>query len=204
MNRRRFCTLGGLAVAGLAGCLNNSDESDEEERGDGNGTVSGFGNGDDDGNGESAGTGNGDNGEWGEGESGRENAAHDLFVENHTDQTESAWIRVVSEDGNVLVDGTYELPDGRAIEFSDIAAWETTYSIDISLNDADVTTLEWTTKECGPGSEAPEHGSRNAAVRYGAKDIEDGRQFDFVVDQCDAIIAGRLPSGPADGFRIDE
>lgn len=197
MDRRQFCTLGGLTLAGLAGCLSGSGDSDDDANGDPK-------DGRDSGNA----TDNGNDGDtdtrWGETETVTEvEGAHHLFVENHTDETESAWIRVVSEDDDVLVDGRYELPDGRAIEFSDIAAWETTYDIEISLEEENLTTFEWTTTECGPDSEAP-NGSRNAAVRYGADSADDSAPFDIVVDQCDAIIAGTIPSGPAEYFRLDE
>ncbi|MEF8756927.1 MAG: hypothetical protein V5A33_01700, partial [Halobacteriales archaeon] len=59
---------------------------------------------------------------------------HHLFVENHTDTTEAAWLRVVREDGATIVDGRYELPDGRGIKFEDIAAWETTYTVELAID----------------------------------------------------------------------
>jgi hypothetical protein len=201
MKRRTFCTLGGLTLVGLAGCLSSSGAN-----GDGNGEDERAGDdksGGDSGNGSNSATGTDTDSGWGQTETeAKPETPHHLFVENHTDETESAWIQVTRENDSVLVDGRYELPDGRAIEFADIAAWETTYTVEISLDREDPTTLEWRTTECGPDSEAPD-GSRNAAVRYGADDIEDGHQFDLVVDMCDAIVAGRLPSGPAEQFRMD-
>lgn len=129
---------------------------------------------------------------------------HDLLVENHTDSTEAAWLRVVREDGATLVDGRYELPDGRGIEFEDVAAWATTYTIDLAIDGRDVTSFEWYTDECGPDAEAPEDGgSRNAAVRVEAASDDGGERVSLVVDQCDAIVAGTVPTGPAEAFRLD-
>lgn len=127
---------------------------------------------------------------------------HHLFVENHTSTTETAWLRVVREDGATLVDGRFELPDGRAIRFDDIATWETTYTIDIAIEGEAVRSLEWYTAECGSGAEAQgSSASRNAAVRVEAPD---GDRVGIRVDECDAIIAGRLPTGSAESFRLPE
>lgn len=38
---------------------------------------------------------------------------HHLYVVNHTDTSEAAWLLVVREDGATLVCSRYELPDGR-------------------------------------------------------------------------------------------
>ena len=128
---------------------------------------------------------------------------HHLFVENHTNTTEAAWLRVVREDGATLVDGRYELPDGRGIKFEEIAAWETTYTVELAIDGEDMATLEWYTEECGRDSEAPD-GSRNGAVRV--KDVSDGdeQRVSFVMDQCDALYSPGVPIGPAEGFRLDE
>ena len=128
---------------------------------------------------------------------------HHLFVENHTDTTEAARLRVVREDGATLVDGRYELPDGRGVKFEDIAAWGTTHTVELAIDGEDMVTLEWHTRECGPDSEAPD-GSRNGAVRV--KDGSDGAEHrvSFVMDQCDALYAPGVPIGPAKGFRLDE
>lgn len=126
---------------------------------------------------------------------------HDLYVENHLDTTEAAWLRVVREDDVVLVDGRYELPDGRAIRFDDLARWETAYTIELAIDGDDSRSLEWYTAECGPDSEAPD-GSRNAAVRV--EQDEGDLLVGLRMDECDAIIAGSLPTGAADVFRLDE
>lgn len=126
---------------------------------------------------------------------------HDLFVENHTDTTEPAWLRVVREDDAVLVDGRYELPDGRAIRFEDVAAWETTYTIDLAIDGEARRTLDWHTDACGSESEAPD-GSRNAAVIV-EESGGDGEWLSLRVDECDAIVAGSVPTGSADSFRLD-
>lgn len=129
---------------------------------------------------------------------------HHLYVENRTDSTEAAWLRVVREDGATLVDGRYELPDGRGIEFEDVATWETAYTIDLAIDGEDVTSFEWYTDECGRDSEAPgDGGSRNAAVRVGEASGDGGERVSLVVDQCDAIVAGTVPTGSAESFRID-
>lgn len=128
--------------------------------------------------------------------------AHHLFVANHTDTTEQAWLRVVRKDGVALVDGRYELPDERGIEFEAIAAWETTYTIDLAIDGEDVTSLEWHTEACGSASEASgDGGSRNATVRI--EDSDTGDRVSFVVDQCDALFAPEVPTGPAEAFRLD-
>lgn len=131
---------------------------------------------------------------------------HHLFVENYTDTTEAAWLRVVREDGSALVDGRYELPDGRGIRFEDIAAWKTTYTIDLAIDGEGAISLEWYTEECGDDSEAPGgSGSRNAAVRVEAATAgTDVHDISLAVDECDALVAPRLPTGPATAFRLDE
>ncbi len=131
---------------------------------------------------------------------------HHLFVENYTDTSEAAWLRVVREDGAALIDGRYELPDGRGIKFEDIAAWETTYTIDLAIDGEEVISLEWYTEECGDDSEASgEGGSRNAAVRVEAAPAgTDAHDVSLAVDECDALVAPGLPTGPATAFRLDE
>ncbi|MEF8799611.1 MAG: hypothetical protein V5A56_01065 [Halolamina sp.] len=129
--------------------------------------------------------------------------SHHLFVENHTDKTEAAWLRVAREGGAPLVDGRYELPDKRGLKFEDIAAWETTYTVELAIDSEDIATRKWHTRECGSDSEAPD-GSRNGAARV--KDGSDGdeQRISFVVDQCDALYAPGVPVGPAETFRLDE
>lgn len=131
--------------------------------------------------------------------------AHHLVVENHTDTTRPAWLRVVREDGAALVDGRYELPDGRGIEFEDIAAWQTTYTIELAIDGDDVTSREWYTEECGSDSEAAGgSGSRNATVRVEEPSDDGDHQISLVTDECDALYGPGLPRGPAEGFRLDE
>lgn len=133
------------------------------------------------------------------------NGAHDLVVENHTDTTRPAWLRIVREDGATLVDGRYELPDGRGIEFEDVAAWETTYTVELAIDGEDGQTLEWDTEDCGPDSEqSGDGGSRNATVRVEEPSDGDGEhRVSTDVDECDAIHGPSLPTGPAEGFRLD-
>ncbi len=128
---------------------------------------------------------------------------HHLFVENLTDTTEPASVRVVRDDGATLVDGRYELPDGRGIRFDDVAAWERTYTVELAIDGEDPVSLQWETRECGSESESPQGGSRNASVRVRAGAGDEDR-VSIVVDQCDAIFAPAVPVGPADNFRLDE
>lgn len=133
----------------------------------------------------------------------KSDGTHHLFVENYTDTTEAAWLRVVREDGATLVDGRYELPDGRGIKFEDIAAWETTYTVELAIDGEDIAALEWYTEECSPDSEASD-GSRNGAVRVTDVSNGDEHQVSFVRDQCDAIYAPGVPTGAAETFRLDQ
>jgi len=132
--------------------------------------------------------------------------SHDLYVENLTGRTETARIRLVRADGTALVDGRYELPDERGLEFEGIAAWETTYTVELAIDGSEPVSLEWYTKPCGPDSEAPgETGSRNAFVRLETGPTEDvAERVSLVVDQCDALYGPEVPVGPAEHFRLDE
>jgi hypothetical protein len=127
---------------------------------------------------------------------------HDLFVENRTETTEAAWLRVTSEGTDTLVDGRYELPDMRGIKFEGIARWQTTSPIDIAIDDENRVSLEWYTAECGSESVAPD-GSRNASVRVMEPSPDDDR-VELRIDQCDALYAPSVPTGPAEYFRLDE
>lgn len=131
---------------------------------------------------------------------------HHLFIENHTNTTETAWIRVVREDGATLVDGRYELPDTRGIRFENIGAWEKSYTIELAIADENPISLQWNTPECGPDSESSgDGGSRNASVRVKEpSDSDRENQVSLVVDECDALFSPGVPIGPAKGFRLDE
>lgn len=132
------------------------------------------------------------------------NGTHDLFVENHTDRTELAWVRLVRDDDAVLVDGRYELPDGRAIRFDDLAAWERTFTIDVAIDGVGRRSFEWSTADCGPDSATTGgDGSRNAAVRVEDGDQSEGVRITRWVDECDAINTGTIPTGSADSFRLN-
>lgn len=131
---------------------------------------------------------------------------HDLYVENHTDTTEPAWVRVVREDGAYLVDGRYELPDERGIEFDEVAAWETTYTVDVAIDGEPTRSVEWHTESCN-GTESPNGGSRDAGVRVLAAEDDPDRahRLELHVNQCDALgMASQLPAGPASTFKLGE
>lgn len=129
---------------------------------------------------------------------------HHLFIENRTETTETAWIRVDRDDGTTLVNGRYELPDERAIKFESIAAWERTYTIQLAIDGADIRTFEWRTDPCGNEQESPGGGgSRNAIVRLAAADAEASDRVSLVVDECDAIYGPELPTGNVAAFRLD-
>lgn len=130
------------------------------------------------------------------------NGAHDLFVENHTERSEAAWLRLVRDDDAVIVAGRYELPDGRGIRFDDVAAWDRAYTVDLAMDGLGQRSLAWETPECGPGSETSDgHGSRNAAVRV--EEGDGGLALTLRVDECDALKAGGLPTGAAESFRLN-
>lgn len=180
MDRRGFlATTGAVLSPSVAGCLGDGthDPSDDADR-----------------DGIAAKT------------TGAPDGVHDLFVENHTSTTETAWIGVVREDGARLVAGRYELPDERGLEFESIAAWETAYTVRLAIDGEDATSLEWYTKECGPGSEAPgDSGSRDAFVRVeGPASAEGDGRVSLVMDECDALHGPAVPVGPAESFRLDE
>lgn len=174
MNRRTFLAASGVVSSiGLAGCASPLDDGPPERPWPESDTVD-----------DPEGT-------------------HNLFVENHTDATETAWLRVVRDDDAALVDGRYELPDGRAIQFDDVAAWGRTYTIDIAIDGEDLTSLAWDVEGCGRDSESPgDGGSRNAAVRVDGPDGNEGERVSLRVDECDAINAGIIPAGSPESFRL--
>lgn len=138
--------------------------------------------------------------------SGDDEGAHHLFVENHTDTTETGRVTVADEDGSMVVDDRFEFPDGRGIKFRNVADWETTYTVTIDVDGEDAESMDWTTPGCGPDSESPgDTGSRNGAVRiHDLESAEQDDRFTFVVDVCDAIKSPSVSVGPADSFRLDD
>lgn len=130
---------------------------------------------------------------------------HHLVIANRTETTTSAWLKVTRDDGGVLVEGRYELPDRRGIRFSAIASWETEHTIHFAISGADVRPLTWTTDACGSGSEGSgTQGSRNALVRLRAAETDDANRVSIVVDECDALVAPQVPVGPGETFRLAE
>lgn len=127
---------------------------------------------------------------------------HDLYVMNHTTTTEVASVRVVDGDEAAVVDGRYELPSERGIEFQDIGGWERTYTVELTIDGTSLEPLTWKTSSCASVDEAP-RGSRNGYVRVQA-DKTGGLRATVAVDGCDAIVGPKYPTGPAKGFRVEE
>jgi len=186
MRRRAFLTVGATALAATAGCLDDigdttgGDGSDEDRTDD---TTTDP-------------TTDPDDGETYEPS---EDGDHYLYVENLDDETHLLDLVVVeASSGETVLAGRYEAPDGRGMEFPDLAAWDETYEVTASLVDAGVTeTFFWSIDDC-TGSMAP-NGSRNGSVRI----AEDAAELSFVVDACDALVAGgAVSTGPASNFRV--
>jgi hypothetical protein len=127
---------------------------------------------------------------------------HALFIVNYTTSTEIATVRVLNENGNAVVEGQYELPSERGIEFKDIGAWETEYTVELTIDGTELTPLTWFTASCASVDEAP-RGSRDGYVQL-RRDSSDRLQATLAVDGCDAIIGPEYPTGLAQGFRIEE
>lgn len=176
MHRRELVATGGLLLAGAGGCLGSGDSEPPARP-------------------------------WTEREPIDDpEGVHDLYIENHTETAEPAWVRVVREDGEHLVDGRYELPDERGIEFAKIAAWETTYTVEVAIDGEPTRSVEWVTRSCD-GMESPEGGSRDAGVRVlaAADDPDQEHRIELHMNNCDAVgMASQLPAGPASTFKLDE
>lgn len=181
MNRRRMMRTAGLAVTlPLAGCLNAGrffDEHATPERPWAPSPVRGTPAG-----------------------------AHDLYVVNLTESRLAGWIRVVRDDTASIVNGRYDLPATGGLEFTDIGAWETTYTIEVAFDARTRISQYWSTAMCGADTLAPgETGSRNAILRIlTASDASDGERASLVTDQCDQLHKPAVPTGPAEGYRLDD
>jgi len=127
---------------------------------------------------------------------------HDLYIVNYTTTTETATVRVRDENGNAVVEGQYELPSERGIEFEDIGARETEYTVELTIDGTELMALTWFTASCAAVDEAP-RGSRDGYVQL-RRDGTDRLQATLAVDGCDAIIGPEYPTGPAQGFRVEE
>lgn len=127
---------------------------------------------------------------------------HDLYIINYTITTEIATVRVLDERGNAVVEGQYELPSERGIEFENIGARETEYTVELTIDGTELTPLTWFTASCASVDEAP-RGSRDGYVQL-RRDGSDRLQLTLDVDGCDAIIGPEYPTGPAQGFRVEE
>ncbi|WP_435349659.1 hypothetical protein [Haloarchaeobius sp. HRN-SO-5] len=126
------------------------------------------------------------------------NGEHDLVLANYDDEPRVLSV-VVELDGETLVDGTYELPDGRGGVFEDIGRWEERYEIDAELGSGESETFVWETTGCADVDEAPD-GSRDGGV--GIQSPHGDGELSFYRDGCDALY-GDVPTGPASLFEVD-
>ncbi|MFC4405675.1 hypothetical protein [Haloarchaeobius iranensis] len=125
--------------------------------------------------------------------------SHYLFLANLTGDTQCTRITLTRTDATdtTILSGTYELHPGQAAEFRDVAGWQGEYEVTARLPSGESETFEWRREPCGEMGGTG--GSRNASLRVGG---EDG-PFSFVVDSCDAIIAGTAAApGPASAFAV--
>jgi len=179
MRRRALLTTVGAAATSLAGCTGLLDDDDSTDDRDGTPT-----------DGTTPGGGTTDDGD----------TPHDLYLANLRDETLRIHVDLVRTDTDeTLLSGPYELDDGQAARFEDVAGWDREYAVTATLPSDDTATYDWATEPCPDDSY-----SRNASLRVGGDD-GDGDGFSFVVDNCDAIVAGTAASaGPAENFRVDD
>jgi len=130
-----------------------------------------------------------------------EDAAHRLYVENLDDESHPIDVQVTAmATGETVLAGRFEAPDGRGIEFPAVAARDANYGVQVALVDAaPAAAFQWNAQACPEDSEAP-NGSRNGSVRI----AEDAADLSFVVDVCDALVAGtEVSTGPPGNFSLD-
>lgn len=182
MDRRRFLTTSGIALSmSLAGCFGLYGNSGTTDKG------------------------SDDPGDDGGGSETPQKAIHSLFVENLDSEAHRINIKVVGDGGEPLIEGSYEIPDERGIEFQQEVQWGEQFEVTMTLESGLSGTFDWEIASCpGPkaedgGSESPE-GSRNGSVR-----IESGaEELSFVTDSCDEIIAGtEVATGPAGHYEAE-
>ena len=124
---------------------------------------------------------------------------HDLYLANLRDETLRIHVALRRTDTDEqLLSGRYELDNGQAAKFENAAGWGGEYEVTATLPTDATATYDWPTESC------PDDGySRNASLRVGGDD-GDGDGFSFVVDACDALVAGTAASaGPAETFKIE-
>ncbi|WP_256300142.1 hypothetical protein [Haloarchaeobius salinus] len=176
MKRRALLATVGAASASLAGCTGLLDDDGTDDDSDTDDTPT-------------DGT-----------TSGGVNTPHDLYLANLHEETLRIHVELRRTDTDeTVVSGTYELDDGQAAEFENVAGWDGEYEVTATLQTDATATYDWLTQSC------PNDGhSRNASLRVGGDDGDDDG-FSFVVDECDAIVAGTAASaGPAESFRVED
>jgi hypothetical protein len=179
MKRRALLATVGAASTALAGCTGvlDDDASDDPDENAGDRTTT-------------------DSPE----ETSEGDQPHHLFLANLREETLRIQLALTRADTDqTVVSGTYELDGGQAAEFENVAGWDGEYTVTATLPDDAAATYGWARESC------PNDGhSRNASLRVGGDD-GDGDGFSFVVDSCDAIVAGTAASaGPAENFRVED
>lgn len=195
MDRRQLLAATGITLTtSLAGCYGLDPRPGDGE----DGTP--------DGNGE---TDDGEDGTDGEDDdaTGSQVSTHSLFVENLDEAARRLDVEVTGrEDDDNLIEGTYEIPDERGIEFRREIAWDRTLEVTVTLESGVSDAFDWSVASC-PGARAADGeseqqgGSRNGSVR-----IEpDAADLSFVTDSCDEIVAGtEVATGPAENYEVED
>lgn len=141
----------------------------------------------------------------GDGSEGTQAATRSLFVENLDHETRRAELDVVSKECDAVIEGTYEIPDVRGIEFRQEVTWSEEFEVTTTLESDLSETFVWEIASC-PGPEAEEGGSElPGGSRNGSVRIEPGaEELSFGTDSCDEIIAGsEVAIGPAENYEVE-
>lgn len=199
MNRRQLLAATGLTLtATLAGCYGLDPRDDSGDDGDPGGDRDDGEAGDDGANGDDGGTEATDDGQA---------STHSLFVENLDDEARRLDVDVTDrEDEGPLIEGTYEVPDERGIEFRRELEWGRSFDVTVTLESGVSDTFEWAIESC-PGARAEDGGSeQQGGSRNGSVRIEpDAEELSFVTDVCDEIVAGtEVAVGPAENYEVED
>lgn len=195
MDRRQLLAATGITLTtSLAGCYGLDPRPGDGE----DGTPDGNGEADD-----------GEDGTHGEDDdaAGSQVSTHSLFVENLDEAARRLDVEVTGrEDDDHLIEGTYEVPDERGIEFRREIAWDRTFEVTVTLESGLSDSFEWAIASC-PGARAEDGGSEQQdGSRNGSVRIEpDAADLSFVTDSCDEIVAGtEVATGPAENYEVED